>query len=629
MNTKLPRLILSLPPYADESLLGYLLRLGELNHYKNISWMLELSGQRLDGHHIAPEILFKEIDLQRLSILIKCDSRLLEDKTHPSRGMGHNDFYGHIVPKTAIHSLYPKICPLCISESGYHKTVWDFALTTCCHIHACLLINKCPFCDRRINWFRGKMAECICGRKFADSKINEVPVSETALAGHIYTAIRYTQDPPHQNVLFSLALGDLFDIVKAFCRNYEVFEHTTKHPLWKIRDFPIGMAHSRIIKAVTIFDNWPGNFYQFLEKTNFRSGSKSHHYGLRQKFGNFTEVISRLSTRFELIKETFNSYIVNAFNGPVYRFKPMNEGLKSSRYMTKIEAASFLEVSENKIDRLLANSEIEGRKILIRHRNYIMIERASVENFKFSKPITVSVGKDYLSKKELHKRLGIGTAEAMSLQKTGLLVPDCKYPNHYCIMEVNTFLDRLNGFVKDCPVPCRLMPLMKARYQLRFLGMTLGDVLSAVFNTELIPRSRMSQNLINTLQFSQEEVLNYKKIRLNQKVPPGSITIQSYSQKVRVAPDSIRFVIGKGFLKSRPSGVWHVGEILNENDIATFENNYIFLSQLAKKHRAIRHKLLSYLLNLGIQPVSGSQHDGGISCLFSCKDLQNLDNLPH
>jgi hypothetical protein len=267
----MPRLLRSDSPFQDESFLGYLLRLTELNQYRNISWLLGSADLQNDGSHLRQSVLFSNLDFKNLSILTKCSVEVLKSKTHTPLENGQFNFFGHPINKDAINSLYPKICPSCIAETGYHKSVWDFALTTCCHIHNRLLINKCPVCKKRLSWFRSRISMCNCGYDFRKFPVEHV-IAEDLLISEFISKKMSSDDfrMDTNNPIYELSLGDLFTLISGFSRNIETSETTRNNPIYKLKNFNITEAHNRIINAKNIFDNWPINFYLFLENTKFK-----------------------------------------------------------------------------------------------------------------------------------------------------------------------------------------------------------------------------------------------------------------------------------------------------------------------------------------------------------------------
>ncbi|MUG98510.1 hypothetical protein F7734_41940 [Scytonema sp. UIC 10036] len=47
-----------------------------------------------------------------------------------------------------IYKCALKLCPYCLTESAYCRKIWDWDLVKACYLHQCVLINKCPGCQK-------------------------------------------------------------------------------------------------------------------------------------------------------------------------------------------------------------------------------------------------------------------------------------------------------------------------------------------------------------------------------------------------------------------------------------------------------------------------------------------------
>ena len=147
------------PPYSDESLAGYLLRLAERNYYPSPLWLLHLAG--LKGR----VRLYFPVNLDQSSLL----SQLIKIKESQLRAMAYGAFFQSYDRELLIYPLTHcgrKLCPLCLSESVYCRRLWDCKLINTCPFHQCLLVAQCPQCHQPIPWSRGGVTQCQCGFDF-------------------------------------------------------------------------------------------------------------------------------------------------------------------------------------------------------------------------------------------------------------------------------------------------------------------------------------------------------------------------------------------------------------------------------------------------------------------------------
>lgn len=57
-----------------------------------------------------------------------------------------------------------RMCPKCIKHGRFHRLSWQLAGVPGCVIHQQVLIDRCPYCERVINWHRPALDVCSCGR---------------------------------------------------------------------------------------------------------------------------------------------------------------------------------------------------------------------------------------------------------------------------------------------------------------------------------------------------------------------------------------------------------------------------------------------------------------------------------
>jgi len=128
------KLVISPAPHADESFIGYLIRLTDLNHYDASTWILQLAnlGHRLHKVALAFD---NRLDLKLLASLIGVEetriSALLFLPTKRNRlKFGDYFVFGHAVPRLVIKSQWHKVCSRCLIEFGYIRKIWDLVPVT-------------------------------------------------------------------------------------------------------------------------------------------------------------------------------------------------------------------------------------------------------------------------------------------------------------------------------------------------------------------------------------------------------------------------------------------------------------------------------------------------------------------
>lgn len=153
---RLPRLI---PPYAQESLFGYIYRLSHHNRYESVHAVLRRLGmaQGLSGARLNSD------QIQRLHAISGTDPATLT-------AMQNQDTAGRSLvlgQPWRIGSLYvsaTRLCPQCFAETGFHNRVFEIPFLTVCPKHRTRIINACP-CGSRLGWRRKNFGLCARGHK--------------------------------------------------------------------------------------------------------------------------------------------------------------------------------------------------------------------------------------------------------------------------------------------------------------------------------------------------------------------------------------------------------------------------------------------------------------------------------
>src|SRR5437879_3347465 len=135
----LPRsrsLVFSAIPHADESFIGYLIRLTEVNHYETPSWILQLAG--LGSYLRKVSFAFgKSLSLTPLSQLTGVSEDELSGLSYQRSAGKRTKFsdclvFGSPAPRIGIRAHRPKVCPACLVEFGYVRKLWDLTPVTIC-----------------------------------------------------------------------------------------------------------------------------------------------------------------------------------------------------------------------------------------------------------------------------------------------------------------------------------------------------------------------------------------------------------------------------------------------------------------------------------------------------------------
>lgn len=146
--------------FEDESVLGYALRMAEVNRVGGLAGTARLLGcasvVRGGASHAAA-----------ISQLYGgSPSRLVSLAPHQIRRNGelHVSLLGCEFSRPwLLRSHRPQICPRCLADHGYARVDWDLLFVTQCRLHWIRLLDQCPRCKEALHWRRKTLKRCTCG----------------------------------------------------------------------------------------------------------------------------------------------------------------------------------------------------------------------------------------------------------------------------------------------------------------------------------------------------------------------------------------------------------------------------------------------------------------------------------
>ena len=372
------KLLITPKPEKDEGFISYLLRLTEANGYDTPSWILSLSG--IDYMELQWKFTFVFSCSEGFKKFAKLTGNALSDLIGllylpaPSPKNitcdGNHNFYGAFFNRSIIRPHCPKVCVKCLNEYGYCRRIWDCSLVTVCPIHECLLVDTCPKCKRRLKAIRNRLSVCACGCDWSELQPELRREHETAVSRRIYQLCGLLPLKYHSkerlNPLESLALQE-FVIALTFIAGLDCeMSWATGRPSKSIK-LRNDELHTHITAAYQVFENWPRNFHQLLDKKskgnvrlNPRDGKLDT--ALKEEFGAlFKRLYGDLRVpQFDFLREAFAQYVNNRLRAQyknVDGFSSVPES-DDDQYITVTEARRLLKISHDSTLDLVKTGEI-------------------------------------------------------------------------------------------------------------------------------------------------------------------------------------------------------------------------------------------------------------------------------
>lgn len=208
-------------PLPDESLDGFLARLGELNRLDLIGpWMSSFLGFRIgDGVHEVTALERASVasgqSVERLQQMQAHHSLL----TNASDRQPEDDLGRHMVTRNR------RVCPGCLRDHGYQKAAFEFRFVRACPTHRTPLIDRCPKCENSIGWSTPFLHQCSarCDQDFRS--IEQQPLPAADLEGQTYLLNRLSGgEQPDPELLTGLSHSEVYYLL----RHFGYFTHASR-----------------------------------------------------------------------------------------------------------------------------------------------------------------------------------------------------------------------------------------------------------------------------------------------------------------------------------------------------------------------------------------------------------------
>ena len=172
------RLPLRVAPEADETLVGFLVRLAARNGWPDVPSFSRAVGVPFQQVHDAQ---YQPFDLAPLARAAGTDCRKLERLAYWPRGRRLVGFLGHELDAQFLTAPRERrTCPVCLAAIPRHRAIWDLTVSSFCGRHHVPLVSACPRCSIPLGWKGPSIDLCRCGFRLADIRQFENDPASTA-----------------------------------------------------------------------------------------------------------------------------------------------------------------------------------------------------------------------------------------------------------------------------------------------------------------------------------------------------------------------------------------------------------------------------------------------------------------
>jgi hypothetical protein len=632
------RLLRTPRAHCDESLKGLKLSATEENGYDS-PWLLALADLKEDCR--TKTNLYTDQRWENVSEMLNLPIPTLQDlaclagieETPPK----HFNMFGHVISKYSVRISKPKICPGCLRHSNYIRKIWDLAAFTCCPEHGTLLIDECPTCGQNISWGRGKVSVCPCGQDWREldmilprliwnvcglSKLEEPSVDlscgDTAGQGH-------ANSHPLSTVSLAELLASVYFVAGL---QHGVVDTTGKQYAVKLSHKEL---HADLTKAIAVFEDWPNNYYKFIEDCRGNISIGSCQSGVYKDFGRLYDplFVRKNNPLPNVMREEFQEYITKHWDGG-YAGKCSNiseEHLSKKTYMTKHEVTKYLQVGVKTVMLLHKEGFLKGPLYPWVDRSRIMIEADSVRELKAKWDTSITAA-------QAGEILGIGRIAVVSLVKSKCLAA-IQGPTvtkqlewKFEVVEVERLLRSLEGKIVEGEHRFQEQNINfhKAIQKLSKLSIEVGAFVKLILDGKITMVAKGDGAGLASLMFDAGEIEQFSRTKAVE-LREGRHTLEETAKLLRTSNDETTFLVKQGLLIAEKAcsgrgGTWSI----TREEIERFNATYCTVGMLVDAFCTSTKGLSDRLMDNGIVPVTGPKIDGGVIYFFKRVDLEAVDS---
>jgi predicted site-specific integrase-resolvase len=627
MSSYFNKLLQKQTPMPDEIFMGYIIRLTEDNCCYDPKWIMSMAGIT-EGYWISEEVFKGDVDLSILCQMTGMTLQSLEGLLIPPI-MGdsrNNRLFDQIIPRDVIMHKNPRVCPLCLKERGYCHKLWNILPVTCCPYHSIMLMDICPGCGKRITWSRTKVCICECGKDWKKIKLPQLKNADLALSSQIYELCGFKSDKAafKYPLLEHLNLKELLTIITYFARIISLLKKSKKNitPNW-----PTVNVHSIFKESISIFDNWPNNYFKFLDFVQSNPQRKQS-AGIDRDFGSLYLTLYKKfsSEKYFFLTEAFEEYLHKHWTGGYLgTLKRIELDYTKQTYISQNQTAKELNISFRRLAKLIAQGQL---KAVIKNRGknrILLISKESIDSYK------KSLG-HHISNYETQKRLGIGESTFKKLIKNKYIVP-VRGPTVdgfpfwlFRPEEISLFQENFgrHAIKKEIHGNDAIMTIsdILSKMLIRY-AIDMKTVIQGILDGKLIPYLCEQNFGLDKYIFLESDVIYFLNLTVTEK-KSTYFNFREVASKLDISYDDVRFLINSGIIEADMTTV-RGGKAVSRFSLEKFNEKYISSKCLVKAYKVKQKTLIDKLCSLNIIPVAVLKVKVGYHYIFLKADLEGIN----
>lgn len=596
-KTRRIRLPIRVRPNQGESGISYLTRLAWANGYESFNPLRgQLASLAEQPARLRALLHLSQEEWQRLYLPWPNGVRPADAQVPDRRDL-------------AINYATVRWCPVCIRSRPYLDARWSIRLYCICPYHHNLLMDACPECETVLSAGQVLSGHCQhCGQSLTEKVVEASDTIKMVQSMFQCSVARENQTSLSITPQGWARLIQLVANIELRAQGQKTGQLAQLHRVSVLA----AVSH----KLGSLLENWPDNFYPWLDKIKTSSPSS---FSLRRSFGRLYHwlYVELDSPEFDFLREAFEVYLKQNWEGPITQRNHWQTGLHGQgNCITIQEACMKLRVTPAELKRLHAAGWLQANIVTSRSgRQFWSIPEAqlSLVRMELSEGLTLEATAKYL---------GFSKTRIRQLVATRVLLPQFT-PGEHGASVWRFALDSLRILVAHCQVhgitPSPIQPvitLSNALKTMRIDGPCFTALLRAIMKREvlLVENSSAASQLGSILldKRTLDDWLSAYRIE-----HAGLLTIPEAAKQLKIKEQVAYHLVQRRLLAStlrNQTQFWITTEA-----VADFELQYVALSALAQEAKTSPKSLLT---TLAVQPVTGPTIDGCRQYFYRRTDLQ-------
>lgn len=353
-------------------------------------------------------------------------------------------------------------------------------------------------------------------------------------------------------------------------------------------DFEDNEFSQLIIKVTKIFEDWPSNYYKFLDeykriqksKPKYDRGSYINNYGYF-----FIDLYNKYNhPKMNFLRDEYENYIYNNWdNSLISNSKSFRKDVNSAKYLSVTQVAKILKCKHVYVRNLITNGYLKAKATKER-KEFLLISRESVNEYISNKDF-------YANRTDVCSILNISYKTVIDLEKNFLAVrssPIIEGSNE--VLYDRRKIDQILRIIENRYIRHKIKS-KRCRYKLEELtditksikysvGTNITDMISLVIMGKILVVDKndtevgLRQYLLRKSEIWEQSLENKIKKRGERVLSKPDL-----SYYLDISTNPLNAIINHGFLKPTEQMAKPYFQV---EDAIEFKNKYVNLSQLSK-----------------------------------------------